>query len=249
MKRTFVALLLSLLSVMGSPARASLVLYFEDAGASSTAVIVDNQPNGYVYDGTNQSNANDANWTGPNFANGLVGVIETQPSLQVGNFTITFGAGFGSDPSNLTGLQDLNLAVTSTGAGTLTVKLSQDDYTSYPVGTLYSNIGGTLDPGATLTYTAGLDPGSGYFVLPGGSSSTPFTTTSTSYSDAQVINFTPVSAFSLTQTFTIVATAAGQTVAFDAELTDTLHAIPEPSTLTVFCLFGGLVASLVRRPE
>jgi hypothetical protein len=38
------------------------------------------------------------------------------------------------------GLHDLNLAVTS--AGTLTVKLTQSDYMSYPLSTLYSPIGG-----------------------------------------------------------------------------------------------------------
>ena len=228
------------------PAQASLVLSFEDAGASSTVVIVDNQPNGYVYDGTNASNENDANWTGPNFANGLVGIIETPVGLQVGNFTVTFGAGFGSDPSNLTGLQDLNLAVTSTGAGTLQVKLTQTDYVSYPVDKLYSHIGGTLDNGMTLSYTAGMDPASGYFGLPGATSSTAFTTSNISYDDSQVITFSQVSSFSLTQAFTITATAAGQTLAFDAELSDRQNVIPEPASGAMFVIVGATVFGMVR---
>lgn len=240
-------MLMFLLMGVSAPAQASFVLSFEDAANSATAVIVDNQPIGYLYDGTNQSDTNDANWTGPNFSNGLVGTIETPVGLQVGDFTITFGAAFGSDPSSLTGLQDLNLAVTSTGAGTLTVKLTQTDYTSYPVGTLYSHIGGTLDTGASLSYTAGLDPSSGYFVLPAGSSSTQFNTSSVAYNDSQVITFGSVSSFSLTQLFTIVTTAAGQTVAFDAELSDRQNVIPEPSTLGVFCLVGATVLGASRR--
>lgn len=246
MNRKRLGTLVMLLMGLCSSAQASFVLYFEDSGASSTAVIVDNQPNGYVYDGTNASNENDDNWTGPNFSNGLVGVIETQAGLQVGNFTITFGAAFGSDPSNLTGLQDLNLSVTSTGAGTLTVKLAQTDYVSYPVSTLYSNIGGTLDSGMTLSYTAGLDPSSGYFVLPGGTSSTTFTSSNISYQDSQVITFSSVSNFSMTQSFVITATAAGQTLAFDAELSDRASVIPEPASGLLFVIVGVTVYGMGR---
>ena len=128
-------------------------------------------------------------------------------------------------------------------------RLTKTDFTSVTREFLVSHIGGTLDPGASLTYTAGLDPSAGHFVLPAGSTASPFNTsgnTAVNFDDTQTLQFSPVSAFSLTQEFTITATASGQSVGFDAELTARVSAIPEPSSLATFAGLGLVGLGLIR---
>ena len=239
--------------VTSAPALGSFVMTFEDITNGGMAVIVDNRPNGYVYDGTNSSDTNDDNWTGPNYADGLIGIIETPVGLHVGNFDITFAAGFGADPTTPDGLIDLNLSVLSTGAGTLVARLTKTDFTTFTREYLVSHIGGTLDSGASLTYTSGLDPAAGHFVMAAGSTTSPYTVSggsNTNFDDTRMLQFNPVSSFSLSQEFVITATGAGQTVGFDAELTARVNAIPEPSSLVTFAglaLMGmGLIRSRAR---
>ncbi|MBI4529437.1 MAG: PEP-CTERM sorting domain-containing protein [Deltaproteobacteria bacterium] len=125
---------------------------------------------------------------------------------------------------------DLNSVNTSTGAGTLIIQNTDENFQLVPFGINFrSNIGGTLAPGS-LTYQEWMDfanvhfgmggptPGQlGPFAGPGAFSST--LTTVVPYGGQL---------FSLTEEVTLVHTAAG-TSSFDAE--SHLEAVPEPASL------------------
>jgi hypothetical protein len=195
------------------------------------------------------------------------GAGDLDPSVGTINNTSTVG-GFGvaitiaesTSPGNSTAglLQISNLSIQnqSSGTGSLTITVSDNNYTAPGAGgvpmTLESDIGGTFSKGAaignTVTFQSFADPANGQ---PTALNPTPLlsfskatSSTTESFSGSNQGGFTRAAGpYSLTNVTTITLAAGGQV---NISGTTTASAVPEPASLGVLAL-GGLLAARRRR--
>jgi hypothetical protein len=216
---------LALLSVT-SPAQAGFVLQLASGAGGNSGVI-----------------------TG---ANGLVNFSGAFPGDV--NFTVNVTTGLSKGSLGVPGstatnaIMDLNsVNVASTGAGTLTIMLSDTDFTDSNLGgTLEGAIGGTLPPGGRLTAQtfeakSNVNFDTSGFAGPLQSFGLPLV----SFSGDIGKTHGPLGIYSMTQVVTVTFAQAGS-VSFDYRATSS---IPEPPSLTLAALglLGGLVGYGLRR--
>jgi MYXO-CTERM domain-containing protein len=208
-----------------SPAEAGFVLQLTSAAGGDSGVITG--ANGFVM------------FSGP-LSGDTNFMVNVTTGLSKGSLGVP-----GSTATNA--IMDLNsVNVAATGAGVLTIKLSDTDFTDNNQGvTLAVSIGGTLPPNGSLTAQtfeakSNLNFDTTGFAGPLLSFSTP----PTSFSADANKNHGPLGTYSLTEVVTLTFTQAG-TVSFDFRSSST---VPEPSSLTLAVLgVLGLVGYGLRR--
>lgn len=138
-------------------------------------------------DGTNSITVTDQGAGDVNPIEGVVTAVWTSPDT-LWTTTVSTGTTYPADGSADKPYMDLNAVVTSPGAGTLTITFVQDGFTK-AAALIHSDVGGTLNQGASALFTAMADgqmiSSIGPFTSAGafqGDQSTPFMAGSTPYS-------------------------------------------------------------------
>jgi hypothetical protein len=177
-------------------------------------------------------------------ANAAVGAVSFIGN--VGNFMINVTTGLSKPVLGLSSFPQMDLSsvnVTSQAGGTLTVELTDTDFSGSDLGTFVSQIGGAQGSGGTLSYATFMDCGNHQFgttiqLSQQTFSSSPFAgSTSTSASLC--------GAYSLTEEVVLTLPGGFETTSFNANV-----ALPEPGTLAIFGLgLVGIALVLRRKPK
>jgi hypothetical protein len=226
------AAVVALVACNAGRADASLVLTLSDG--VSTVVVVDDGAAGAVSSGGNVSTIADGNIATP-------GLVSFNGSI--GNFVVAIGVGTSKPLLPEASIDLFNVAVTSGGAGTLTISVTDTSFSVLPAAPALSLLaGGTTD--GTVSVVSYADAANAEFGMgiagPVTGAQGPGAFSFSGVSGAAGL----VTPYSMTITATVVHTGSGQISSFDT----TLSVIPEPATCVIWSILGlGGIASARRR--
>lgn len=226
----FGALLLAVFGWNAAPAHAGFVL--EISGGATTVTIADG---------------------GVNDANGTVGRISYFGTID--GFSINLTTGISKPVIGTAEVAQLDLSsfhISGAAAGTLTIRLTDTDYTSEMIGVAVSAVGGSSQ--GTVSVQTYVDRDNAEFGT--GDLLTDFGVLSGSgFSASEVAGIDPtinndgLSPYSLTIVATVTHDAAGQTTGFDALLQTAVTEadVPAPASMAVFAFGLAALGALRRR--
>jgi hypothetical protein len=167
----------------------------------------------------------------------LAGAVVFTGSL--GNFSFTASAGLTKPQAGSASAPsiDLDSIAQATGAGTLTIKFSETDFTAFP-GMLTGDVGGTIAPGGSLTNIVMQNAHNLVTIGPFGSPPVGFNGTGS----AALIDGAP---YSLTQTAILTFGPGGGMTSFDAA--GTVAGVPDGGTTVTMLGIGLLAMGAARR--
>jgi len=182
--------------------------------------------------------------------NPIAGAITFVGAFDTWTLNVTTGLSKPFIGSSAQPQMDVNSVDATSGAGALTIMLTDQNFSLAAPATLVQDVGGTLSAGMTGTFSAFIDPANGLF----GSGGSAYTTTLPTFtnppaafsgSSSTALPSTLAGPYSLTLKEVITSGAAGGVASFDHA--GHIDAAPEPATMSMIFMGLPVVGFMARR--